>query len=1383
MKRVRHISFFVALILVIISVPADGQFRIQKIVKHYSLTQGLSQSVVNSIAEDDQSFVWFATEDGLNRFDGTSFQVFKYGKAIGDKVPDNFVQSILKDRDGDLWSSSRSGLVQFDKTTEQFSLYQHNFAASQSASPNDVSCIAQGASDFLWIGWYGNGFGSFQKSTKTFTGYNLSNLTSHSSDLTVTLIEDQQGFVWVGTQNGGVNVFSTRNGKVVSKIESLSNPTELPSQNVKVIIEDANKNIWIGTSQGLVVYVRERNKFLNFDKNPLLAKKSIFSLLADDQNQLWIGTQNNGLFRCDLSQLKGDGSQRINFNKVSTLDEYDLSKKTIQSLYQDKNKNLWISAYGDGIYMISNEEQHFIQFKKQAGLFNPVSFYGMCYDRAGNLWLGTDGNGLYMRAPEGTNEVHYKANGNGLTENAILSALCDSKGRLWFGTYASGVFLFDKKSQTFTQYKYRGVNASLPGVNDVRVLFEDSKGNLWVGTNRGGLCSIDVASRRYTTPANFQDVLQGGDIRCISENKDGKLIIGFYGNGLYSYDPANKKLEPYFKGSVQSAIKTSIVYSVRFDDQERLWVGTGGNGIYMHDPAKDSATHLTEEEGLINNTVYSILTDRNAAWVSTNSGISRIDLQSLKITNYDVDDGLQEGQFNPGSGVFNPMAGYMCFGGTQGLNVFYPEQVGENIESPRVVITGLQLFNKQVSVGDSVDGIPILTKVINATNEIKLPYDQSVITLEFIGLDFTQPDRNHYAYKLQGLDREWNFVGREHSATYRYLKPGTYQFKVKCSNRADVWSDEQTTLTLIIQPPWWRTSWAYLTYMVTTALLVIFISKYGKKQISLRKRLKIEKTQRKHERRLAVEKLTFFTEISHEFRTPLTLIMGPLEEMLSKENTDSPNGRKLQMVHRNANKLLNLINKLIDYRKVESGNVILRISDNDIVPFVGDIFHSFQELARTRNINFTFNSEFQSMHVLFDAEKFEMVLNNLLSNSFKYIGSGNDIAIDISQQVSEKYPAGRAVIKIKDNGIGIPKKHLKHIFDWFYKGETSGSMNSGIGLSLARKLVNLHKGEIYVDSVEGQGSTFSVKIPLGKEHFKEDEVVFVEPPLLEQPAAIHNEGPEPDAESAGKRADNTLLIIEDDEEIRLFLKEYFSSTYKIVEASDGNAGFEMATTFHPDLIISDVMMPGMDGVELSKTLKSNVRTSHIPIILLTAKTSLIHQKEGIETGADAYITKPFSPEILALTVKNLLESRNKLMRFYRNLFVEKDNDQKNAGGNAEPTPDEKFLRSVYEQLMLNLDKPDFSVADLADMLNMSRSLIYKKIKMLTGLSPVEYVRSLRMQEAAKLLRTHQYKIFEVVYMVGFSDLKYFRQCFSKEFGMPPSAFMKQGDASVEKEQQ
>jgi signal transduction histidine kinase/ligand-binding sensor domain-containing protein/DNA-binding response OmpR family regulator len=1337
-------------------------------VKKYSGKDGLSQNVVNSVVQDKKGFMWFATEDGLNRFDGYSFKVFSNASDNKSSLADNFIQSIYKDSRDNIWVSSRKGLQYFDRETEEFTLYQNNFRNSDLGG-NDVSFISESPEHNLWLALYGNGFSYFDVSKKKFRIYNGNSLSGLSSYRTLTILEDKFGMLWVGNENDGLNVFEVSKGIVRKKIESLSDKKVFPYKTVRCIAEDKYGNIWMGTPSGLVVYKRLESKFYLIDHPKLeISGKSIFSLLQDSDENLWVGVHGGGLFKFDLKQVQKGSLENMQVEHIRNLGEYDISSKTIQSIYEDKSKNLWVGTYGDGVYLISHEKEKFIKVNRDETTSREGemdSYYGVCNDKEGNLWLGTDGNGIFKSKLNGEVLKHYRADGKrgNLSDNAIISGLRDRQNQLWFGSYSHGVFKYDEEKDAFTNFLHDKIDASSQGANDVRVIFEDSKGNIWVGTNRGGLCLLDKKAGTFRHFRKSNVLLTNGDFRSMVEDKSGKLWLGMYGDGVYSLDPQTGDFKRHFyKSEEENLLKSNIVFSLALDHKNRLWIGTSNGGLSVYDLETKKIVNYNEKDGLANNTVYAISIDNSdKVWLSTNKGISVFDPEKKKFLNYNSFDGLQHGQFNPGSVISNGISGYIGFGGTKGFYIFNPYQSEEKSSTPQVIISGLQVFNKPVAINSTNKEEVVLPKVISESEEIELKYDDAVFSLEFLALNYSNPEKVNYAYRMEGLEDDWNYVDKQRIATYRYLQPGNYVFKVKASLDANTWDDKYTSIRITILPPLWRTPLAYVLYFFCFGILGLAVYNVRKKQRRLRDRLTVVKAQRRKERQLVKEKLSFFTEVSHEFRTPLTLMLGPLEEMINHEGSITPTGKKLKMVYRNANKLLNLINKLLDYRKADSGNVILKIREENVVVFVEEIFLSFKELAEKKNIHFRFCSKEPEVLLWFDKEKLEIILNNLVSNSFKYIGSGNEVSIIVSKTDES------VVIEIADNGIGISKSQQKNIFEWFYQGDQSFPMSSGIGLSLTKKLVQLHHGKIEVESTENQGSKFRVQLPLGKEHFDPARVLLLEnEPLkviMEKGALEETE----ETEKSPVKGLKKVLIIEDDDEIRLFLKQYLEKKYLIYEAMNGREGMDVALAKHPDLIISDIMMPEMNGVDFCKTLKNNIKVSHIPIILLTAKTSLANQMEGAEIGADAYITKPFSPELLMLKIESLLNSRENLKRFYRNLF--NMNSPKKVDSN---NPDEKLLESIYKELKKNLDNPDFNVHELSEKMNMSRSLFYKKVKMLTGVSPIEYIRSIRLQEAAQLLKTEQYKVYEVMYLVGFSDQKYFRQCFAKEFGYSPSEYIK-----------
>lgn len=1358
-----------ALLLMLIQIQLQAQSEFNRIVKKYSIQEGLSQAVVNSITQDDKGLMWFATDDGFNRFDGYSFNTFKFAMEGAQQFHDNFVQCIFKDSKGKLWISSRRGLYWFDLSTQQLSSYMD----ADTTHLNDVSFISEGASGDLWIAWYWGGFASFDKKARKFSPYSKTQLPSLTSTATIAIMEDSYGYLWVGTQDKGLNVFKLNKSKPSDINEAQAANDLLPSLYVKCFLEDHLGNVWIGTTKGLVVYLRKDNRYYVFADDSPIAGKPIFSLLQDSNKKLWIGTQGTGLYNVNLRDFDGRRTEKLAFRHVDVLDQYNVSQLTIRSLFEDKDKNLWIGTHGDGIYMIGNEEKKFVKIRTRKILNASesfVSYFGMCNDADGFIWVGTDGDGLFKMDRNGKVIRHYTADGKkgSIPDNSVVTAYRDLNDNLWFGTYSNGLLLYDKASDSFRQFQH--ADSPVPLRNQVRMIFEDSKRSMWIGACRGGLCLLDEKGNSFRHYSSHP-ALRTEDVRAMVEDKSGVLWIGSYGNGLYYFNPQTDELRSIFNGTgPNNPLKSNVVYALALDNKNRLWIGTGGGGLGVYNiNDKTLKRYSSDKDGLINDTVYGLgVDDDGNVWISTIKGLSKLDPEKEQFYNYTSSDGLQEGQFNPGAALVNQQEGYMCFGGTAGLNIFYPSNVVFDAKPPKVMISGFQLFNRPVKIGTGNDGEFVLDKVIDETEKIVLKPKESVFTFQFTGLNYNYPEKNRYAYKLEGIDPDWNYSESERSVTYRYLSPGSYTFKVKATNHDNAWPKDFASVKLEILPPFWKTPLAYLLYAIAIALMVYVVYSVRKRQEFLRRRLIIEKNQRKRERQLVQEKLSFFTEVSHEFRTPLTLMIGPLEEILTREGTFTPAGKKLRMVYKNAFKLLHLINKLLDYRKIETGNLVLRVKEDNIVAFVEEIYITFKEMAIRRKINFEFHSEVPSILTWFDKEKLEMALNNILSNSFKYIGHGNSICIHIRQTDDPEGPA-KVVIEIKDNGIGIKKEDLRYIFDWFYQGNSNHPLSSGIGLALAKKLVYLHKGQIYVSSTEGKGSLFTIKIPIGKDHFNEHEVVFDDHTgivLSEPNPSIINDVPESE-EGSHKKGLKSILVVEDDDEVRNFIVKYFERDYKLFEATNGKEGVEAAIEKNPNLIISDVMMPEMNGVDLCKEIKSNIKTSHIPVILLTAKTSFTHHKEGLEIGADYYVTKPFSPEMLNLTINNLFQSQENLKRFYRSMFIDRGTEKKEI-----TSPDEHLLQKLYEIVKANLDKPAFNLDHVCEELTMSRSLLYKKVKTLTGLSPNEYVRSIRLSEAAALLKTQQYKVFEVVYMVGFSDLKYFRECFTKEFGYPPSQLLK-----------
>ena len=1336
-------------------------------VKKFNTKNGFTLKVINCITQDKSKLMWFGAEDGLARFDGYNFKIFKNEPGNPNSLSNNFVQTILTDSEGFLWIGTLSGLNYFDPKTETFHTYYHQAKNKKSLIGDAIKSIYESKNGNLWVATSGPGFSYFDKKNKNFISYSPKTHPFVANHEPICIYEDSYGLLWLGYRDGGLDVFKVKDGIIVGKEKNLSK-APLPSLFLQGIIEDHLKNIWIATSNGLVLFDRKKNIFKTYNtSNTNLKGNIIRSIFEDSGHTLWLGIQDKGLHKIGLKGLKNIPDGRLAIEKVESEDEYSVYKRTLHAIYEDKDKNLWLGTNGDGVNMISGVKEKFQLIKiKQTGEYEGsyLRFWGMCADQDGNLWLGSDGDGIYVYNKDGNMLKHYFADGKkgSLTGNAIISAFKDSKNNLWFGSYSNGLFRFDPKSGSFINYKYIPGQPNSIGSNDVRTIYEDKKGNLWIGTLDGGLNLFNPINNTFKKYTTHNSTIRCNNVRAIEEDENGRLWIGMYGGGINYFDPVKNHFTVLFNDKVKNHLASSIIYSLHFDKNKNLWIGTEGSGLAMYETEKKILKYFTEKNNLGGNTIYSIQEDKKGnLWMSTNNGVSKWDHSRRRFYNYDGSDGLQQGQFNSSSHLNDLKNGIIGFGGTEGVSIFKPEDIVPDNFKTSVLLTGLQLFNTPVEIKAVSTGKEILSQSIAETKEIEFQYNQSVFSVEFTSLNYSFPEKTNFTYKMEGLDKDWNYVGKQRSATYRYLEPGNYILKVKATNDENIWGKEYTSIKVKILPPFWRTPQAYLVYFVIFFGFTYSANWYLKKQKRLRERLFIEKEERRKERLLVKEKLSFFTEVSHEFRTPLTLMIGPLEEMISNESENTYQEKKLKLIYKNANKLLGLINKLLDYRKIETGKVLLSVARHDLVIFIEEILETFKEVAKKQNIRLNFYAYEPVVYAWIDKEKVETILNNLISNSFKYLGGGNQITVSIKQNIES---SESVLIEILDNGIGIEKEQLNFIFDWFYQVKNNSPISSGIGLALAKKLVDLHKGKIFVDSQPGKGSVFSFTLPIENSQFETHEINLEKYQQENSPIKISSQ------ETVSKHTNKDtkkILIVEDDNEIRLFLKEYLQKEFVVAEAANGKEGLEVSLKQNIDIIITDVMMPVMDGIEFCKQIKGNIKTSHIPVIMLTAKTTLTNHKEGVEVGADQYLTKPFSPELLLVTINNLLHSRELMKRFYRNIFNISDNVKDSI-----LSPDQLFLDKIVDSLRKNLDNASFNVNELCDILNMSRSILYKKIKQLTNLSPVEYLRSLRMQEAARLLKTNQYKIFEVVYMVGFNDIKYFRQSFIKEFGCPPSEYIK-----------
>jgi ligand-binding sensor domain-containing protein/signal transduction histidine kinase len=888
-----QLFFWISILLLFTSfIQKEPKNRVRK----YTNRNGFPLKTLKSVTQDKEGLMWFAAEDGLARFDGNSFQLFKNDPDNSHSLSSNYTQWVFSDSEGIVWVCSSKGLSRFDLPTERFSHYRHHPTDNNSLVGDNVVYMTENTGGNLWIASAGAGFTYFDKKKAKFIQYSQNNLPGLSSPEVILLYEDPQGLLWVGSLGGGLDVFQTKDGILIQKIESLSRKNLLPSLYVRCLSPDHMGNIWIGTNEGLVFYNRKLNTFevLN-THNSALRGNTIRSLQEDSKHNLWIGVEDKGLHQIALKGFDGLSLTTLSVKLAEGEEEYLIYKHTIHAIYEDRDRNLWLATNGGGMQMISGIPEKFTRIqRKQTGEYEGtyLRFWGMCSDQEGNLWLGSDGDGIYQYNQKGDLLKHYYADGKkgSLTDNAILSAYRDHTNTLWFGTYAQGLFRYDKKTDSFINYKHDPDNPASLGSNDVRVIFEDSKHNLWVGCNGGGLNLLNQSTGTFTKYASRNSKANSGSVRAIIEDRRGGLWVGCHGDGVQYFDPKKKKLQRYFNGpESKNALASDIVYALYQDSQGKLWMGTAGTGLAVYDPEKQTSQYFDEKKGLGGSSVYALLADRAGnLWMSTNAGVSKWNPSEQQFYNYDGLDGLQNGQFNSSSFLYDPDSDLMGFAGTEGVTLFHPGQVKQNLQPPPVMITGFQLFNQPVPIHPAAESEPILKQAISQTKEIRLKYNQSVFTFEFTALHYAYPEKCAYAYQMVDFDKEWNYVGSKRSATYTNLDPGEYIFRVKATNNDGVWNEQGTSIKLIITPPYWQTWW-----FRTCVACAILGSAFG----FYRYRMNVVKAQKVELEKQVVEKTRQLQSANEELLTQEEEIKAQNEE-LSLRNDELFNRQDLIAIQR-----------------------------------------------------------------------------------------------------------------------------------------------------------------------------------------------------------------------------------------------------------------------------------------------------------------------------------------------------------------------------------------------------------------------------------------------------------------------------------------------------
>ncbi|WP_207436353.1 hybrid sensor histidine kinase/response regulator transcription factor [Sabulibacter ruber] len=1311
--------------------------------------KNLSSGSVTSVAQDQDGFIWIGTKNGLSRYDGNSFRLYNHSNG---KLGADDVSSVFVDSRGRVWAGTIEGLQLLNKRTDRFTSFRHQERNLNSISSDEITTVFEDSDKQIWVGTE-RGLNRFLEKDSSFVRYQTSAGLSHNSIKAIH--EDPAKNLWVGTFGGGLNKLERKSGRFVKSSPKTANGNSLSADFINVISSLSGTELLLGTSgDGLLVYnTRSGSLYPFFRQDTRWSAISIVrSIFKEKDGTIWVGTDGSGLLKISDSH---NGLPKVEQFSKSTSVQNSLSSNAIYSVFADRQGNVWVGTAWNGINVLKREDDAVQFFYSDFKGLNPTPVLSI-YKEQGKLWLGTDGNGLNIFNQQSAQVTLLPKNKMGGDYVQLIRKR--KAGGYFIGTFSDGLILANEKADSFQRLRHQVSDPTSLPYNDVRDIVEEENGNFWVATWGGGLSYFDKATGTFNTyrkEPNNSFSLSSDNVTTLAEDGKGNLWVGTYGGGLNFFDISTKRFFPV-KSQQEDRVplRAMNIVSMLKDSRGYLWIGTWGQGLNRFDPKNQKMVRFHKLDGISEKTVTALVEDEAGnIWLSTKNGILKYEYRTGAFQRI----GSLKGSYHINS-VFKA-EGRLYFGGNEGVVSFDPRKMSGAQEEPNVKFTGLKLFNKDVQVGDKDQ---ILDKNILDEDYIELKHNHSLITFEFTALDF--PFANYeYAIQLENFDQDWREIGSQREATFTNLAPGSYTFKVKARVPGASWGEKYAQIQVLVHKPFWKTWWAFLFYFVVFSVLLYLFYRYTIHLEKLKNNLHLEKINREKEQELNNLKLQFFTDVSHEIRTPVTLIMGSINRITEAGENGKPQ-EAVQELKKNSSHLLQLVNELLDFRKIDAAGIKLKASESDFVTFVQEIYLSFSTLAQNRHIDYQFHSSQEQIDLWFDKEQMEKVVYNLLSNAFKFTDAGGTIKVEVVQNEHN------VILTVEDTGKGISETKFRKIFKRFYQTDTGSSAAKdgfGIGLSIVKRIVKLHMGKIFVESEPGKGSKFSVKLMRGESHLSPLQKVenLEETEHLEQylvTGAQTKEVQIPTEEFKGA----TVLVVEDNADIRNYLLGLLAPSFQVLGASNGVEGFDLAISQTPDLIISDIMMPEKDGITLTRELKKDLRTSHIPVILLTARTSFIYRKEGLETGADDFITKPFSETLLKTRVVNLLRGRQALReKFQLEVLAEPKNLPVNS-------PDQAFMAELTAILDANLDNEELGAEFISRQIGISHSVVYKKIKSLTGLSLVEFVRDYRLKRAAQLLKDYELPVTDVCYKVGFSDRRYFSQMFKKKFGVSPSAYGK-----------
>jgi len=1376
----RQIQIEIAVILSIIFMnqPLIGQEN-RYVFSHLNVNNGLSQNQINCVYRDSKGFVWFGTNAGLNRFDGSSCEIFTSENPVNGSIANNNINGIAEDKKGNLWIGTGNGVSILNGNT--YEIKNLNYTSSVRNNCGDILYINTMASDKngnIWVGT-NNGcfFNDVQKNSVRHILIDSTNCNSPLNGIS-SIVQDKSGSMWISSKNGFIIKYN-ESKKSFEKFKIPENADRSQDSHTRLFIDRKN-DLWVGNLYGLYLFDVNKEVWNNRFNDQFKETEGLKRVDAISQNTdglIWAAADGGGAFIIDKKLL------RITNLKHQPFDDQKLSSNGLSYVFCDSDGIVWLGTTKKGVNYYKKNLFQFRIYRHLAGDPNSLSHNdvnALTEDWNGNIWIGTDGGGLNYLDRKTQNITTIKSNpqsNNALSSNIIVSLFNDHANNLWVGTYFGGLDKLDPATGKFTVYKNKQEDST--SISDDRIygICEDEMSNLWVGTLGSGIDRLDQKTGKFIRFNAHNTSICSDYITSLYCDKT-KMVWISTSNGLSYFDKYVKSFQCLQRqpGDVKS-ISDNNVTSCFEDSRGFFWVCTK-NGLNLLNRTNNSFKQFTIADGLPSNTIQRIVEDKNKnLWISSRNGISELVLKNVQspdkfdftFTNYNITDGLQGKEFNEPSALCTS-DGEIFFGGPDGLNAFYPDEVKNDTVFAKIIFRDFRIFNKSIPYGQKYDNRILLEKPVFNTDEIELKYRENSFTIEFIALNYFSPDKNSYAYKLDGFNNQWITTdGKKNSATYTNLNNGTYIFHVKELKGNS--EGKEISLKIVVLPPFWKSWIAYIIYAILIFLLLILLRQLILVRERINMRMEHERLEAQHIHEIDSLKIKFFTNISHEFRTTLTLIMAPIEKLLLQLK-EKPEEKYLKLIDQNARRLLQMVNQLLDFRKLEVQGFNYNPSFGDIVGFLHETVSSFNNLSEQKHVQLIFNTKIKELNTFFDKDKLEKIIFNLLSNAFKFTPGNGTVSVSVSVKTdhSDLFNSNinsKLIIDIKDTGIGIAPDKIEKIFTRFFQIDSSGQVEkgTGIGLSLVSEFVKLHEGEISVTSEIGRGSCFTIMLPINSSELPDKQTVNETEVNISQYPVIT-----PDRNEILESSEKpVLLIVEDNDDLRFYLKDNLFQKYHIHEASNGEDALKIVYKDNPDLIISDIMMPGMDGIELCRRVKSDRTICHIPMILLTARTSEQQQLEGLETGADDYVTKPFNFQILEAKISNIINLR----RNSRHVFKTKiDIEPRDI---AVTSLDEQFMRKALELVEKNMSVTDYSVETMSHDLGMSRTLLYKKILALTGRPPLEFVRLLRLKRAALLLTKSQMNVSEIAFQVGFNDPKYFSKHFKNEFGVLPSKYVGKSD--------